>query len=664
MKRTLFLLFCLLLMTALFLSGCDPVVTDINVACDTHDLIVAINTANASPSTITTLHLDPSCVYELTAIFMTDSLIYPSGAGLPEIVSPIIIDGQAATIRRSDAPGTPAFRIFMVGSSGNLTINNIFLRGGSVLEDHSYGGAILNYGVLFISTCDVYENSAYRGGAIYNLGTFETLWSVYYDNQAESTGGAIHSSGEMTLDRSQFGQNLASWGGAVHNHDALATIEGSIFAQNQAGSDGYLTGFGGAISNTSGDATPPVGKMYIYDSKFNSNDAGYGGAIANMNFSEIAIQDSPFYDNYARQGGAIFNQEEMTLIRSVLYDNRAEFWGGAVFYHDTNESFGLAITNSTFSGNSITGSAPSSDAGSAILHYDGGLGMRYVTISQNSGAVAYSKMSGSGTIENSIVAQNPAGDCGGAAIATLDTLGKANIDSDGSCPGFTMTGDPLLDPLADNGGDTMTHALQANSPALGTALGYCPTEDQRGQPRPNGADCDLGAFESQDYTSGMIPEPEVPEAMATIPVPEELQLDHDWWWKFEGYVCSDSRLTEFFMSTSAETELFEMTINEKPVKCYQQSYDTERYWCHVERVMLDWGIQTEVLFCMDEVCSAISRVALSQATCEGDNPPTEPEPQDCSTFATRADCNAAPGCGWVCDDNLTALLCSCRASEE
>ncbi|MCD4699205.1 MAG: hypothetical protein K8R91_01355, partial [Phycisphaerae bacterium] len=178
-----------------------------------------------------------------------------------------------------------------------------------------------------------------------------------------------------------------------------------------------------------------------------------------------------------------------------------------------------------------------------------------------------------------------------------------------------------------------------------------------------GADCDLGAFESQDYTVGMLPEPEVPEILATIPVPE-LPEEPNWWWKFEGYVCSDSRLTEFFMSTSVEPEMFAITINEKPVKCHQQSYDHERYWCHVERVMLDWGIPTEVLFCVDDVCSTISRVALSQAICEGDNPPTEPEPQDCSSFATAADCNAAPGCGWVCDDNLAALQCSCRASEE
>jgi hypothetical protein len=65
--------------------------------------------------------------------------------------------------------------------------------------------------------------------------------------------------------------------------------------------------------------------------------------------------------------------------------------------------------------------------------------------------------------------------------------------------------DPLLAPLADNGGPTMTHALGVGSPAIdqGNATG----PDQRGLPRvdnPNVANAaggngsDIGAFETQD----------------------------------------------------------------------------------------------------------------------------------------------------------------------
>jgi hypothetical protein len=57
--------------------------------------------------------------------------------------------------------------------------------------------------------------------------------------------------------------------------------------------------------------------------------------------------------------------------------------------------------------------------------------------------------------------------------------------------------DPLLGPLADNGGPTLTHALLDGSPALdaGTSDGAPPT-DQRGVPRDNPPD--IGAYEVPD----------------------------------------------------------------------------------------------------------------------------------------------------------------------
>jgi hypothetical protein len=57
--------------------------------------------------------------------------------------------------------------------------------------------------------------------------------------------------------------------------------------------------------------------------------------------------------------------------------------------------------------------------------------------------------------------------------------------------------DPLLGPLQDNGGPTLTHALLDGSPALdaGTSDGAPPT-DQRGVPRDNPPD--IGAYEVPD----------------------------------------------------------------------------------------------------------------------------------------------------------------------
>jgi hypothetical protein len=54
-----------------------------------------------------------------------------------------------------------------------------------------------------------------------------------------------------------------------------------------------------------------------------------------------------------------------------------------------------------------------------------------------------------------------------------------------------------LGPLGDNGGPTQTRALLIGSPAIDAGSNDCPppATDQRGTARPQGAGCDIGAFE-------------------------------------------------------------------------------------------------------------------------------------------------------------------------
>ena len=80
-------------------------------------------------------------------------------------------------------------------------------------------------------------------------------------------------------------------------------------------------------------------------------------------------------------------------------------------------------------------------------------------------------------------------------------LNVNNLVEDGSCDA-DLSGDPMLDSLADNGGDTLTHALLPGSPAIDAipAISCTLSTDQRWMPRPVAADeetplCDIGAFE-------------------------------------------------------------------------------------------------------------------------------------------------------------------------
>jgi hypothetical protein len=93
-----------------------------------------------------------------------------------------------------------------------------------------------------------------------------------------------------------------------------------------------------------------------------------------------------------------------------------------------------------------------------------------------------------------------------SAVACHETFGdgggnvqwpevKNNGNPDTPCAEGVIFADPLLLPLADNGGPTETMALQAGSPAIDLS-DDCPATDQRGEPRVGR--CDSGAFELQE----------------------------------------------------------------------------------------------------------------------------------------------------------------------
>ena len=70
-----------------------------------------------------------------------------------------------------------------------------------------------------------------------------------------------------------------------------------------------------------------------------------------------------------------------------------------------------------------------------------------------------------------------------------------NIVKDSSATGPNILNvNPLLDPLANNGGLTQTHALLSGSPAIDASTTGEAT-DQRGVTRPQGTNYDIGAFE-------------------------------------------------------------------------------------------------------------------------------------------------------------------------
>jgi len=114
-----------------------------NVDC----LIAAITAANGNGE-VNTIQLDGST---FTLVAAEDSSQGP--IGLPTITGNILIEGAGSTIERSSAAGTPEFRLFFIDTAGNLTLNNLTIRNGSLQHQHFIdGGAMLNIGTLTIPT--------------------------------------------------------------------------------------------------------------------------------------------------------------------------------------------------------------------------------------------------------------------------------------------------------------------------------------------------------------------------------------------------------------------------------------------------------------------------------------------------------------------------------
>jgi hypothetical protein len=142
----------------------------------------------------------------------------------------------------------------------------------------------------------------------------------------------------------------------------------------------------------------------------------------------------------------------------------------------------LTVTDSTIANNSAPPPAP-----------DFRFGLES-TLQTNSGG-NIQNASGTITLTNTIVANAGSGEnCGGIFIN-----GGTNLQFPGTtCGGTIPTADPLLQALGNNGGPTQTRALGAGSPAIDTGTTGCPpvpSTDQRGVTRPQGAGCEIGAFE-------------------------------------------------------------------------------------------------------------------------------------------------------------------------
>ena len=193
------------------LSSCTP------PHCSTDFLVLAINNANTNPGA-DTIDLAPGCVYELDVV---DNTI-DGNNGLPSITSPIVINGNGATIRRGTGAQKSAIRLLHISQGGDLILNDITLLDGMAIEPTDVtllipnsGGAILNNGTLTVNNSLITANRAkLKGGGIYNVGTMMINQTTIQNNEANignepnESGGGILNTGTATINDSTISNNI------------------------------------------------------------------------------------------------------------------------------------------------------------------------------------------------------------------------------------------------------------------------------------------------------------------------------------------------------------------------------------------------------------------------------------------------------------------------
>jgi Ca2+-binding RTX toxin-like protein len=346
------------------------------------------------------------------------------------------------------------------------------------------------------------------GGAIRNSGTNSlTLSGVSVTNSISPSGGGgiffSNSSGTLTVTNSTVSGNVVSFssgsgliGGGIKSTAGTVILNGATITSNTVTKTG--AGIGAGVEG--GGMAVQNGTVTIDDSTISNNT---------LNVSGNAL-------DFPSGGGVSLTNATTSLTDSTISGNSVlgglSRNGGGIYYTDPDNTPNnvATIQNSTFSGNTAVGSG---SQGGAIRIFGGVITLTNGTVTGNSAesgdgihSVAPGTQTGfSLSIRGTIFNEGSAA-CTSAGGAAPTSAGH-NIDAGLSC-GLAGTGDQQstsvsLGSLGNNGGPTQTHVLNSGSNGIDDIpVAECDeadsdplTADQRGVPRPQGAACDVGAYE-------------------------------------------------------------------------------------------------------------------------------------------------------------------------
>jgi hypothetical protein len=447
--------------------------------------ITVTNTNDSGPGSLRQALRDAND-HDTITFAVTGTITLTSG-GLP-VNKSLTISGPGNDELSID--GNQALLVFGIFPGKTATISGLRIRNGQA-------GIWNEHGTLIVSNCAVSGNSQ---GGLFNEGVLTVGNCVVSGN---SGGGILNGYGVLTVIYCDVSGN--SYG--IYNDHGEASVSNCIVSSNH---DGGL--FNNGVSGGPNDHIFGNAPLTVADSIINDNS----GSGVDNNSGVVTIVNSTISGNSVGKtegpsdvGGGVYTYQDggkipgnLTVINSTISGNFAFSAGGGIACGFS----GLTVINSTISGNSAGA------YGGGIAN--GSLGLMIVnsTVSGNSAATCGGVCGGTVEIGNTILNANAAGNIDG----TVTSQGYNVCSDDGggllTGPGDQINTDPLLGPLQDNGGPTLTHLPLHGSPAIDAGdpeFTRPPYHDQRGSCfyRVFGRRIDVGSVETQPRPRCVTPAP-------------------------------------------------------------------------------------------------------------------------------------------------------------
>jgi hypothetical protein len=385
------------------------------------------------------------------------------------------------------------------------------------------GGGLLNFrGTVVMTDSVVRGNEAVsagaggeslNGGGIYNDGDITLVGTTVSGNVSDGDGGGIYSLGHAVLRNSTVSGNSAvGFGGGIFNGEerilTLLNLEHSTIANNRADTNANGFGDGGGLYISYGGGALLTGTLIA-----GNQDTPQNGGVGNI-YPDVASDNGASLTINARWDAD--ESVDPSLLAATLCVTGPSFPEGSCqefdgAYVDTITWRNLRPGTYEIAERAEPGwYTPELPARVRVLERTASA----VTIQYQNPDMSYAFFLPAVSIGSGLTG-GASGTPAGRPAVTARALGDAkyvstggdNLIGDGRGSGLTSNEfgdqvgaadapiDPRLGPLQDNGGPTPTHALLPGSPAIDTSSA-CPATDQRGVTRPQGAGCDIGAFEA------------------------------------------------------------------------------------------------------------------------------------------------------------------------